>query len=84
MRVLQEKVITPVGSNASRKVDVRIIAATNAQLEDLMAQKLFREDLFYRLNVLPIFLKPLRERPEDIPFLIQHFMSAHRRARFIW
>ena len=75
LRALQEKIIMPVGSNETQKVDVRVIAATNAPLEDMIASKDFRQDLFYRLNVLPVFLKPLRERPEDIPYLIVDFMN---------
>ena len=75
LRVLQEKTITPVGSTTSRKVDFRLISATNAALESLIAEKNFREDLFFRLNVLPINIKPLRERPEDIPVLAQSFLE---------
>jgi two-component system, NtrC family, nitrogen regulation response regulator NtrX len=75
LRVLQEKTFMPVGSNITKKVDVRVVAATNAPLEDMIAMKAFREDLFYRLNVLPIHLKPLRERPEDIPYLIEYFLK---------
>lgn len=81
LRVIQEREITPVGSNQSKKVDVRIIAATNANLEDLISQKKFREDLFYRLNVLPIPIAPLRERADDIPYLVAHFLEeANKRA----
>lgn len=75
LRVLQEKTITPVGSNESKRIDFRLISATNAPLEKLIAEKCFREDLFFRLNVLPIFIKPLRERPEDIPVLAQAFLE---------
>jgi DNA-binding NtrC family response regulator len=75
LRVLQEKCITPVGSTESRKIDFRLIAATNAPLETFIAEKLFREDLFFRLNVLPITIKPLRERPEDIAILAQAFLE---------
>ena len=75
LRVLQEKTITPVGSTTSRKVDFRLISATNAPLESLIAEKNFREDLFFRLNVLPINIKPLRDRPEDIPILAQSFLE---------
>tara|TARA_B110001454_G_C12723306_1_gene436433 strand:+ start:40208 stop:41548 length:1341 start_codon:yes stop_codon:yes gene_type:complete len=75
LRVLQEKTITPVGSNESKKIDFRLIAATNAPLEKLIAEKSFREDLFFRLNVLPINVKPLRERPEDILILAQAFLK---------
>tara|TARA_B110001454_G_scaffold218991_1_gene249122 strand:- start:165633 stop:167024 length:1392 start_codon:yes stop_codon:yes gene_type:complete len=75
LRVLQEKTIMPVGSNETKKVDFRLVAATNAPLENLIERNLFREDLFFRLNVLPIHIKPLRERPEDIPILAQHFLK---------
>lgn len=81
LRVIQEREITPVGSNQSKKVNVRIIAATNANLEELISQKKFREDLYYRLNVLPLKLAPLRERAEDIPYLVAHFLEeANQRA----
>lgn len=75
LRVLQEKSITPVGSTENRPVDFRLIAATNVPLENLIAEKKFREDLFFRLNVLPITIKPLREHPEDIPVLAQAFLQ---------
>ncbi len=75
LRVLQEKTIMPVGSNIAKKIDFRLIAATNAPIESMIANKQFREDLFYRLNVLPINLKPLRERPEDIPYLAEIFIK---------
>lgn len=75
LRVLQEKEVTKVGSTEVKKVDFRLIAATNANLEEKIKEDLFRPDLYYRLNVLPINLKPLRERPEDIPLLVQAFMK---------
>lgn len=75
LRVLQEKTITPVGSNETRKIDFRLVAATNAELENLITDKRFREDLFFRLNVLPITIKPLRDRAEDIPILAQAFLE---------
>ncbi|MBL7545525.1 MAG: sigma-54-dependent Fis family transcriptional regulator [Bdellovibrionaceae bacterium] len=75
LRVLQEKTITPVGSNETKKIDFRLISATNAPLEKLIVEKSFREDLFFRLNVLPIHIKPLRDRPEDIPALAQAFLE---------
>lgn len=75
LRVLQEKVITPVGSSESRSVDFRLVTATNASLEQLMIEKHFREDLFFRLNVLPIQLPPLRDRTEDIAILADHFLN---------
>ena len=76
LRVLQEREITPVGSNDVRKVNVRVVAATNAALEEKMASGEFRCDLFYRLNVLEISLKPLRERPDDIAPLIAEFLAV--------
>lgn len=75
LRVLQEKTITPVGSIESRKIDFRLISATNAPLEKLILENKFREDLFFRFNVLPITIKPLRERPEDIAVLAQSFLE---------
>ncbi|MCG9129931.1 sigma-54-dependent Fis family transcriptional regulator [Candidatus Poribacteria bacterium] len=75
LRVLQEREIEPVGSNDTRSVNVRIIAATNQKLETSITDKTFRDDLYYRLNVVPISLPPLRERREDIPDLIDLFTS---------
>jgi two-component system response regulator AtoC len=75
LRVLQEHAFTPVGSNREIKSDVRIVAATNQDLEKLIKENKFREDLYYRLNVMPIFLPPLRERKEDIPDLVFHFVE---------
>jgi DNA-binding NtrC family response regulator len=75
LRVLQEKLFVPVGSNREIKTTARIIAATNRNLEKMIEEKLFREDLFYRLNVLPIFLPPLRERIDDIPSLVQYVIK---------
>ena len=75
LRVLQEKEIERLGGNKPIKVDVRIIAATNRDLEQLIREGKFREDLYYRLNVIPIFIPPLRERKEDIPVLVQHFIE---------
>ena len=77
LRALQEKQITPVGEAKSRKVDVRVIAATNRNLVDECRHGRFREDLFYRLNVFPIHSIPLRERREDIPLLAQHFLEKY-------
>ena len=75
LRVLQEGEYTTVGGRAPIKTDVRIVAATNRDLRQLINQGLFREDLFYRLNVVPIRLPPLRERSEDIPDLVRHFLT---------
>src|SRR5438034_600206 len=84
LRVLQEREFERVGGNTTVKVDVRIIAATSAKLEQMVKDGTFREDLFYRLNVIPINLPPLRERREDIPLLamrfISHFCNAHKLA----
>jgi two-component system response regulator HydG len=75
LRVIQEHEIRRVGDNASIPVDVRVIAATNQDLKQAIAEKRFREDLFYRLNVVPLHAPPLRERKEDLPLLAQHFLS---------
>ncbi len=75
LRVLQEREVEPIGSNEIRKVNVRVVAATNRCLDLAIQEGAFREDLFYRLNVVPIFLPPLRERKEDIPDLVDFFMS---------
>lgn len=75
LRVLQERKFNPVGSHREVKTDARIIAATNRNLEKMIEQGQFREDLFYRLNVMPIFLPPLRERAEDIPDLVSYFIK---------
>jgi len=75
LRVLQEKEITRTGGNQNIPVDLRIVAATNQDLEEKVRSKTFREDLFYRLNVVPIRMAPLRERAEDIPLLVDYFLA---------
>jgi transcriptional regulator with PAS, ATPase and Fis domain len=80
LRVLEEKEVRPLGSTKGEKVDVRIIAATNRNLEKAVAEGKFREDLYYRLNVVEISLPSLRDRPEDLPLLMQHFMTRSSNA----
>jgi DNA-binding NtrC family response regulator len=75
LRVLQEREFTRIGGVQSIKVDVRIVAATNRNLEDMVRKGQFREDLYYRINVISLFLPPLRERGEDIPLLAKHFLA---------
>jgi DNA-binding NtrC family response regulator len=79
LRVIQEREFMPLGSAETVKVDVRIVAATNADLKKLVEEGKFREDLYYRLNVINLALPPLRERKEDIPALVQHFFTKYCR-----
>jgi len=77
LRTLQQRAYERVGSARTKTVDVRLVAATNCDLEGMMTEKQFRSDLYYRLNVFPIHIPPLRERREDIPMLVQHFMQKY-------
>jgi two-component system response regulator HydG len=79
LRTLETKEIVPVGSNIPVKLDVRVIAATHRDLKRMVQAGSFREDLLFRLNVVKIQTPPLRERPEDIPLLVDHFLGLHRR-----
>jgi len=79
LRVLQDKTYEPLGSTKSRKADVRIVAATNKNLESLVEQGKFRQDLYYRINVVRLVLPPLRQRREDIPLLVEHFIRKFSR-----
>lgn len=79
LRALQERAYERVGSARTRNVDVRLVAATNRDLEQMMKEKQFRSDLYYRLDVFPISIPPLRERPEDIPLLVKHFTQKYAR-----
>src|SRR5690606_29193359 len=81
LRVLQEGTFTAVGATEPSRVDVRIIAATNRDLRAMVSRGEFREDLFYRVNVINLGMPPLRERRDDIPLLVDHFLAAHAHGR---
>ncbi|MBP2688328.1 MAG: sigma-54-dependent Fis family transcriptional regulator [Deltaproteobacteria bacterium] len=81
LRVLQEKSVTPVGGNRAVPVDVRVITATNKDLEEEVAEGRFRTDLYFRLNVIPIRIPPLRDRLDDIPVLLEHFIAKYNREK---
>jgi formate hydrogenlyase transcriptional activator len=85
LRALQEQEFERLGSSRTKKVDVRLVAATNRDLQKMVEEKQFRSDLYYRLNVIPIRIPPLRERPEDIPLLVRYFAQkyAHRMQKKI-
>jgi formate hydrogenlyase transcriptional activator len=76
---LQEREFERLGSNRTQQVDVRLVAATNRDLEKMMENREFRSDLYYRLNVFPIRIPPLRERPGDIPLLVRYFTQKYGR-----
>jgi two-component system response regulator PilR (NtrC family) len=80
LRVLQERCVRPVGGTSEIAIDVRVIAATNRDLDKLVSENLFREDLYYRLNVIPVQAPPLRERREDVPLLVNHFLKKYAPA----
>ena len=83
LRVLEDRAVTRIGGNLARKIDFRLITATNENLEDMVHSGRFREDLYYRINVIPITLPPLRDRTGDIPVLVNHFLRAHSAANRI-
>src|SRR5262249_26531425 len=79
LRVLQEREFERLGSSRTLRTDARLIAATNRELSKMVEEQKFRADLFYRLNVIPILVPPLRERPEDVPLLVRHFAELFSR-----
>ena len=81
LRVLEDRMIEPLGGVRGIKVDLRLVAATNQDLQDLVKRGKFREDLFYRLSVCPLHLPPLRERTGDMPILLEHFLARYNRER---
>lgn len=81
LRAIQEKQVQPVGAEQTKQVDIRIIAASNLDLKEQTEKGLFREDLYYRLSVIPLFIPPLRERKEDIPALVKHFLKKFEAPR---
>ena len=81
LRVLQDREFERVGGTQTVKIDVRIVAATNRDLATMVAERKFREDLYYRLNVIPIKLPSLRMRRDDIPLLVDHFLKRHAQGR---
>ena len=83
LRVLEDSVVRPVGSTQTLLVDVRILAATHRDLEEMVAEGTFREDLYYRLNVITIVIPPLRERPSDVPLLVRHLLDKHAPDRSV-
>jgi DNA-binding NtrC family response regulator len=81
LRLLQEKEVTPLGESKSKKIDVRVVAATNKDLDEMVRERTFREDLLYRLNVIPIELPALRHRKSDVPELVRHFLARANQRR---